>query len=111
MNNLNIAKAVLSWIKNYIVNFLIYVLVYATYIVNDRVYKFEYEGDTYKVKLNTQSLSTLMYLYQEELNVGDTEKVDEEYMEIYRTRYLRNNKLRQLRITDVKGDDIILQQP
>jgi len=110
MQHLQIAKVILSWIKNYIVNFIIYMLVYITYIANDRYYKFEYEGDTHKIKLNQQDLSTLMYLYQEELNVGDTEKFDDEYMELYRTRYLKNNKLKQLKITTA-NDVILLQQP
>lgn len=110
MNNLNIAKVIFFWIKNYIVNFFVYMLVYVTYIMNDKVYNFEFEGDTHKVKLNTQPLDTIMYLYQEELNVGDSEKVDEDYMESYRIRYLKANKLRQLRITNIKGDELVLKQ-
>lgn len=110
MQHLQIAKVILSWIKNYVVNFIIYMLVYITYIANDRYYKFEYEGDTYKIKLNQQDLTSLMYLYQEELNVGDTEKFDDEYMELYRTRYLKNNKLKQLKITTA-NDVILLEQP
>jgi len=109
MQHLQIAKVILSWIKNYIVNFVIYMLVYITHIANDRTYKFEYEGDTYKINLNEQNLNTLMYLYHEELNVSDTEKFDDEHMELHRIRYLKNNKLKQLRIT-TSNDVITLHQ-
>lgn len=107
MKHLSIAKIVVSWITNYVVNFCIYLLIKLCYHANDRYYKFEYEDETYKIKLNRQDLETLNYIYQEELNVGDTDKFDGEYMAMYRSRYLRANKIKQLRILSSEGEIII----
>lgn len=104
MQHLQIAKIVVSWIKNYIVNYLLYMLIYVTYTLTDKTYNFEYKDETYKIKLNRQSLRTLLYVYQENLEVCELEKLDEDYMAAYRLKFLKKYGANNLLLDTNQGN-------
>lgn len=103
MKHLHLVKIIVSWIRNYIVDYCIYMLIYVAFIATNKTYNFEYEGDTYKVKLNKQSLRTILYLYQENLEVCDAEKLDDDYMEVYRGRFLKKYGVNNLILDTPEG--------
>jgi len=88
----------MNWVKIYVFNYLTYLILLAAHWATDRKYKFEYEGDTHNIKLNTQSIEALLYIYEEELNVSLTERIDADYIEEYRRRYLHRNKIHNISI-------------
>lgn len=96
MDHFRLFNIGINWVKIYLFNYFTYLLVLATHWATNRKYKFEFEDDTHSIKLNMQNLDTLLYIYEEELNVGMAERIDRDYMEEYRKRYLARNKLHNI---------------
>lgn len=107
MKYLNIVK---SWVINYIIDYAVYTLANLLYYITNRYYNFEYEGETYKIKMNTQNLNTILYLYNENLELDDTDKMNDEFMENYRETYLKRHKIPKLQFI-TRNEIITLNKP
>jgi hypothetical protein len=107
MKYLNIVK---SWVINYIIDYTVCTLANLLYCITNRYYNFEYEGETYKIKINTQNLNTILYLYNENLELDDTDKLNCEFIENYRETYLKKHKIPKLQFI-TQNEIITLNKP
>lgn len=98
MDHFRLMNIAFNWAKIYIINYLTYLLILAAHWATNKRHKFEYDNETHYIKLSSQSLEALLYIYEEDLNVSLSEKIDDEYMVAYRDKYLKKNNLRNLQI-------------